>query len=294
MKYIRTAMINFKSIFNIVTIIYMLLSLSVIANTVSAASVDRYQLGVFPHMSSTHVERKYAPVALALSDLLNKPVRLGTATENKRFRKRVLKGDFDIAMIPPLDIVPVVDKAGYIPLARRESKAASVIVLKESDIKDIADLQGRTLGLPAGTPVNIILQLTLEDKGFVRNKKIHYKAFNNVQACLHKLLLRKVDACGTASGAAIKMFRKKTDIQVRKVMDTQAFPHMLLVANPKMSLIERKILTRAIIGDDQSVEGQKLVKALGLKARFVRYSKKDYDVIRQFRQRWIKHAKNPL
>ena len=259
-----------------------------------AAAPDKYQLGVFPHMSSTHVERKFAPVAHALSELLNKPVRLGTATDIKKFQKRVLKGDFDVAMIPPLAIVPVVDKGGYIPLARRESTAASVVVLNDSTLKSIDDLKGKSLGLPAGTPVNIILRLTLEDKGFIKNKNIHFKTFNTVQACLHKLLLKKIDACGTASGTAINMFEKKMGARVRNIMDTEPFPHMLLVANPKMTVNERELLTRAILGKDNSEKGQALMNALGKNPKFIEYRKEDYDIIRSFMQRWIKYDQDSL
>jgi len=262
------------------------------SKTLTAQETSIYRFGVFPHMSPLRIERKYAPVALAFGTLLKKPVKLSTATKMDKFRDRVMKGTFDIALIPPLDIVPIVDEGGYIPLARRKSTPASIVVTEDSSIKKVADLQGKTLGLPDGTPVNIILQLTLNDRGFVGGNAIDFKLFNNVQACLHKLLLKSVDACGSASGTAIKMFQNKMNIKFREIMQTEAFPHMLFVAHPRLSSAERHTLTQLILGQDIIEKGQNTIQAPGKYADYTSYKSTDYDVIRQYRQRWVKHAKN--
>lgn len=229
-------------------------------------------------------------MAVAFSKLLKKTVKLGTASGMDKFRHRVKKGDFDIALIPPLDIVPIVDEGGYIPLARRPSKAASLVVINDSAFEHVEDLQGKTIGLPAGTPVNIIIQLTLREQGFVGDKIIHFKEFNNVQACLHKLKLKSVDACGSASGVAIKMFQKKMGVKFRAIMKTRAFPHMLLVAHPRLPSTEREILTNAILGKDKTHQAQKLLQTIGENIRYIPYESTDYDIIRQYRQRWMKDA----
>lgn len=264
------------------------------ANISYAAETVKYRFGVFPHMTPSYVEKKYSPLALAFSQLLNKPVRLTTANSIDKFRKRINKDKFDIALIPPLDIVPVVDKGGYIPLARKASRAASIVVLDNSKLKKIDDLQGKTLGLPSGTPVNIILQLTLRDRGYVAGKSITFKYFNNVQACLHKLKLKRIDACGSASGFGVKMFQEKMGTKLRAIMKTQAFPHMIYVAHPHLSLAERNALTNAILGQDKTELGKKIFQAIGKKAHFIKYKKNDYDIIRQYRKRWINNAKNTL
>ena len=264
------------------------------SQTLMAEENTAYRFGVFPHMSPMRIENKYASVALSFSELLKRPVKLGTAKGIDRFRERVLDGAFDIALIPPLGIVSIVDEGGFIPLARRKSKPASIVVTEDSIIKQAADLQGKTLGLPEGTPVNIFLQLTLNDKGFVGDKSISFKLFNNVQACLHKLLLKTVDACGSGSGAAINMFQHKMDIKLREIMRTNAFPHMLFVAHPRLSSTERELLTQAILGEDDSAAAQKLKRRLGKNAQYIPYQSSDYDMIREYRKRWKKHVKTPL
>jgi len=265
-------------------------------NNLMAQEAAVYRFGVFPHMSSTHMEKKYAPVAVAFAKLLKKPVKLGTASSMDKYRNRVKKGEFDIALISPFDIVPIVDKGGYIPLARRLSKPASIVVTKDSAIKQVEDLQGKIIGLPAGTPVSIVLQLILRERGFVGGKLIHVQEFINVQACLHQLLLKSVDACGSPSGIGIglKVFQNKMGIKLRSIMKTRAFPHMLFVAHPRLSLTERNTLTQAILGQDKTEQGQKLLQSISKNKHYIPYKNTDYDIIRQYRQNWMKDVKNTL
>ena len=264
------------------------------SKTLMAQESTAYRFGVFPHMSPIRAEKKYAPLAQAFGELLKKPVKLGTAIGMDKFRYRVKKGDFDIALIPPLDIVAIVDEGGYIPLARHKSKPASIVVAEDSAIKQLEDLQGKILGLPEGTPVNIILQFTLKDQGFAGDKRIHFKLFNNVPACLHKLQLKSVDACGSASGVVIKMFQNKSNIKLREILKTKAFPHMLFVAHPRLSSTERENLTQAILGEDKTEAGKKIIRAFAKNAHYIPYKSTDYDMIREYLQRWTKHAKNTL
>ena len=269
-----------------------LLVLFCYSTTVTAEEKPGYRFGVFPHMSPLRIEKKYAPIAMFIGKHLNKPVKLSTATQIDKFRERVKKGDFDIALIPPLDIVAIVDKGGYIPLARRKSSSASIVVNEDSSIKKAEDLQGKTLGLPEGTPVNIIIQLTLKDRGYTGDKAINFKSFNNVQACLHKLLLKSVDACGSASGTAINMFQNKMNVKLREIMETESFPHMLFVAHPRLSSAERETITQIIIGQKNIEKDQYVIRALSKDQDYVTYKSTDYDIIRLYRQRWLKYVKN--
>lgn len=258
------------------------------SKTCSAQEITGYRFGAFPHMSPLRIEKKYAPVALRFGDILNKPVKLGTATGMDKFRDHVKKGAYDIALISPLDIVPIVDEGGYIPLARRKSTPATLVVTEDSSIKRVEDLQGKTVGLPEETPVNIVIQLILKDQGFIGDKSIYFKSFNNVQACLHKLLLKSVDACGSGSGAGIKMFQNKMNLNFIEIMQTEAFPHMLFVAHPRLPSAEREALTQIILSQDKT----ELI--FGKNAHYIPYKSADYDIIRKYRQRWAKHAKNTL
>ena len=268
----------------------LILFCSCFSHDSKAVETDVYKFGAFPHMPPMRIEKKYAPLAIAFGELLNKRIKLGTASNFEKFQQRVLRGDFDIALIPPLDIVAVVDEAGYIPLARKKSHPASIVVPDDSPVKKVSDLQGKILGLPESTPVNIILQLSLRDQGFTQDKTIHIKLFKNVQACLHKMILKSVDACGSASGIVLNRFQQKMGKTLRSIMETESFPHMLFVAHPDLSKSERKVLSDSLLGRNKTQIGENILREIGGESRFVPYKSNDYNVIRQYLVRWNNHA----
>ena len=250
-----------------------------------------YRLGLFPYLPPVRLEKNYAPMAADFASILGRPVQFSTANGFDKFRTRLSNGDFDIALISPLDIVPVVDDAGYIPLARRSSKPASIVVLEDSALQQVVDLRGKTIGLPTDTPASIILQLTLRDEPLLANHTIHFKEFTNVLACLHQLLIKTVDACGSGSGAALRLFQKKMAVKLRVLMKTEAFPHMLFVAKPVVPLYERELLVRAILNSGKTGEDQKFPQMNVHEPEYIPYRSEDYHIIRHYRQRWEKNDK---
>ena len=80
----------------------------------------------------------------------------------------------------------------------------------------------------------------------------------------------------------------------QEILPTKAFPHMLLVAHPRLSATEREKLTQALLGKDKTEPGKKIIRALGKSAHYIPYKSTDYDMIREYQQRWTKHAKNTL
>jgi len=252
-----------------------------------AQEPSAYRLGIFPYLPPTRLEKAYAPVAAAFARALDRPVRLGTASGFDKFRARLKKGEFDIALIQPMDVVPVVDEGGYIPLARRPSHPASIVVLEDSSLQQLVDLRGKTTGLPpADAPVSIVLRNMLDEQGPGGARETGFRNFTNVLACLHQLLVKAVDACGSGGGAALRVFQEKMGVRLRVLAETPPFPHMLFVAHPRLPPASVEMLTRIILNWEKTGEGRELLRMIGPGARFIPYRSVDYDVIRRSRRRW--------
>lgn len=248
-----------------------------------AESSTVYRLGVFPYLSPTRIEQAYAPLAAAFGELLDRPLRLGTAKNLESFRARVLRGDFDIALVPPFAVVPLVDHRGYIPLARRPSNPASIVVLINSSLKRIGDLGGKTLGLPpARSPASVIIWVDLDKQGLQASKHFQTRYFPSTPACLHNLLVNRVDACATGGGAGLRSFERKMGVKLRTLYRTEPFPHMLFVTRPDFPLDEGDKLRHFILSLEESAEGRDLLRHIGPDSRFVPYHSADYDVIRRY------------
>jgi len=256
-----------------------------------AESPPAYHFGVFPYQSPTRIEQAYAPLAAAFAELLGRPLRLGTAKDLKTFQARVLRGDFDLALVPPFAVVPLVDQRGYVPLARRPSSPARIVVLINSSLKSVGDLRDHSLGLPpARSVVNVIIRVDLDERGLRAGRDFQARRFPSTPACLHNLLVNRVDACATASGAGLRSFERKMGVKLRTLYQTQSFPHMLLVARPDFPDDEAKALKRFILTLQDSAEGRELLRRIGPDSRFVPYRPADYDVIRRYREIMHRHA----
>lgn len=250
-----------------------------------------YRFGVFPYLSPTRIEYAYAPLAAAFAERLGRPFRLGTAKDFESFRARVLRGDFDIALVPPFAVVPLVDQRGYRPLARRPSSPSRIVVLINSPLKHVADLRGKVLGLPpVRSPANAIIRVDLDERGLRVDRDLQARHFPSTPACLHNLLVNRIDACVTGGGAALRSFERKMGVKLRTLYQTRPFPHMLFVARPGFPAAEADKLKRLILSLTENEEGRELLRRIGPDSHFVSYRPADYDVIRRYREIMHRHA----
>jgi len=256
-----------------------------------AELLPSYRFGIFPYLSPTRIEQAYAPLAAAFAELLGRPLRLGTAKDLDTFRARLLRGDFDIALVPPFAVVPLVDHRGYTPLARRPSNPARIVVLINSPLKHIGDLRDQTLGLPpARSLVNVIIRVDLDERGLWAGRDFQARHFPSTPACLHNLLVNRVDACATGGGAGLRSFERKMGVKLRTLYRTQPFPHMLFVTRPDFPADEANKLKQFILNLGEGAEGRELLRKIGPDSRFVPYRPADYDVIRRYHKTMQRHA----
>ncbi len=242
-----------------------------------------YRFGVFPYLSPTRIEQAYAPLAAAFGELLGRPLRLGTAKDPDAFRRRVLGGDFDIALVPPFAVVPLVDQGGYVPLARQSSSPARIVVLINSSLKRTDGLRGKTLGLPpARSSASVIIRVDLDEQGLLAGTHFQARYFPSTPACLHNLLVDRVDACVTGGGAGLRSFERKMGVKLRTLYRTEPFPHMLFVTRPGFPADESDRLRHFILSLEESTEGRDLLRHIGPDSRFMPYHSVDYDVIRRY------------
>ncbi len=256
-----------------------------------AGTPPAYRFGVFPYLSPTRIEQAYAPLAAAFAEQLGRSLRLGTAKDFDTFRTRMLRGDFDIALVPPFAVVPLVDRRGYIPLARRPSSPVRIVVLINSSLKHVGDLRDHSLGLPPSRSlVSVVIHVDLEERGLQAGKDFRARRFPSTPACLHNLLVNRVDACATAGGAGLRSFERKMGVRLRTLYQSQPFPHMLFVARPDFPADEADRLKRFLAGLQDSDEGRELLRHISPDSRFVPYRPADYDVIRRYRETMRRHA----
>jgi len=257
--------------------------LSLVLPTLSAADNSErvYSLGVFPHLPPRDLEKVFAPMAADLAQVLGVRVQLHSSTTYQKFSERLDGEQFDIAFVQPFDYIRVADQHGYLPLATRTEKLATIVVTSvDSPLNSIQDLRNKRVALPPRTAaVSQLLRGYLKSQGIDPDRDIKLSYHRSHVSCMQQVLIGEAVACGTAAPAR-RFFQSKFKIPLKVIGKSREIPHTLWVVHKRLPAeVRNKIRTR-ILGWSNTREGQALLER-GKLMPFVAITDKDYDVVRK-------------
>lgn len=251
--------------------------------SVQSAENERYEVGVFPHLSKSHIEKTYNSIFNHVSRMTNKNIHFDADENIENFYEHLRNEYYDIVLIQPFEYVNLSKKFGYTPLATQEKTLRTLIVAKkDGPIQNTQNLLGRKILLPPpSTAISYLTKKHLHDFGFNLNEDLNIQYEKTHVACLFKLLLGFADACASFD-SALAFFRQKMFIDFQVVTQSQEIPHALFAAHPRLSEAEREKITQALISWGNSNEGKEILKDKWLMP-FRRISDKDYDIVREIK-----------
>lgn len=225
---------------------------------------DTIVIGVAPFMSPLALVKRFAPLRVYLTELLGKRVVIETATLASDFLERSLKGRYDFILTSPTFALKAKESGKYkVLLVQKNKLMGRIVVLNESPIRKLSDLNGKLLGAPPkigflGQIVEPYLKKSAHpDKHSI--KVIHFR--NHIDSIL-ALRDRGIDA-SFITGFMQQHFVDK-GINVREIARTEEYPGLTF-----MSLISRQEKTsekvkNALIELDQNKKGKWLLKDISL------------------------------
>lgn len=240
-----------------------------------------YSLGVFPHLPPRDLEKVFAPMAADLAKTLGVRVELHSSTTYQKFSERLDGEQFDIAFVQPFDYIRVADRHGYLPLATRTEKLATIVVTRtDSPLNSIQDLRNKKVALPPRTAaVSQLLRGYLKSQGIDPDRDIKLSYHRSHVSCMQQVLIGEAVACGTAAPAR-RFFQSKFNITLKVIAKSREIPHTLWVAHKRLPAEARNKIRARIIDWSNTREGQALLDR-GKLMPFVAVSDKDYDVVRK-------------
>jgi phosphonate transport system substrate-binding protein len=275
------------SVFCSTTISILLLStlLSLLPTLTTHASENfpnSYRLGIFPYMAPRQTIKYYGPVAADMERVLKRPVRLESQRSFTDFTRAIALHAYEIALIQPFDYPAVVEKEGYIPLARLSVPLVTQFYVRDdSPYHKLQDLKGTTIAMPPAKAANSRMALrALQNNHLVpgRDIKIHY--FNSHDSCLQQVWVGNASACTSAPPPA-KVFEKRMQARLRSIYNTPPIPHVLFVADPRVPAADRAKLVQLITSWNQQAHGRKMLKDLGFPP-FVQIKSGEYAMMRHY------------
>jgi phosphonate transport system substrate-binding protein len=249
----------------------------------ASATEKPYDLGILPYLPLTRIHELYGPIAADLSAKLGRQVRLSSKADYQSFREELSRQTYDIGFVQPFDYVDAHDKYGYLPLARRAERLDAVIVVRrDSALKAIQDLEGRTVANPPmDAAVSHLTSMALRDTGIDPQTGVKRYYGKNHFACLQSVVIGAADACGMSEGALRTIEKETQAAEFRILHQTASIPPALFVVHGRVARKDRAIILRTILDWPKTEEGRKIIER-GRFIPFVVADDAEYEVVRRY------------
>jgi phosphonate transport system substrate-binding protein len=234
-----------------------------------------YIFGAFPYFPPKRLAHQLAPIPLAFSKALGKTVHFRTTTSFNSFMDNLEASLYDIVLIQPFDYQRAI-KSGYLPLAQLDGRiAATFYVTKDSTLKNLQSLLGKTVAMPpAETAVSRLGIMYLNKHNLIHGENITIQYRRSHDSCINQLLNKQVAAC--ASTYQVLQMMPDKMAHVRILDKSPSIPSVLLMAHHNLSQTQRDTLKQTILSWKNTTEGQEILQAMHYDA-FVPFVKRDYQ-----------------
>lgn len=237
---------------------------SVYSGTQEGNAKITFTFGVVPQKSALKLARSWLPVLKYLSSETGHTFRFKTAPSIPEFEKRVADGEYDMAYMNPYHYVEFSEQPGYRAFAKEQDKMIRgiVVVRKDSDMSDLAALDGEKMAFPAPAAfaASILPRAHLKEASIYVTPS-YVSSHDSVYMAVANGLYR--------AGGGVKKTFTNTDPYVRdqlKVLwTTEAYTSHALAAHPDLDPAIVANVTELLVNLRMTIEGVALLENLAWK-----------------------------
>lgn len=225
---------------------------------------ERYTLGVVPQLPSDQTHRAWTPFAERLSREVGAHITLKVYRDITEFESDVARGIIDFAYLNPYEQVVAKKTRGYLPLVRagKQLLSGALVVHRDSPIRSIGDLQGKTIGFPHPNAfgASLYLRALLREQFRIDFMPRYLSTHSNV----YRHVLRQLVDAGGGVNITLQQEPPEARNHLRVLYVTPSVAGHPLSAHPRVTTGLRTAIVRAIqrMADDPS--GQSLLAAVSL------------------------------
>lgn len=235
-----------------------------------------YTVGVVPQFTAKEIHAIWRPLLDVLEQRTGLRFKLVGSPTIPAFEKEFSAGQFDFSYMNPYHAAQAERTQGYIPLVRDvgESLNGIVVVRKDSPIRDVRELDGKTVAFPAPNALgaSLLLRADFHDKFHIsvvpRYVQSHSSVYLNVT-------LNQADAGG---GVQKTLEQQPPEVRdaLRIIYRTREFPAHPFMAHPRVPAGDREKVKAALLQLGQQEKGRSLLARIPIR-RIGPASAKDYQ-----------------
>ena len=226
-----------------------------------AAQPPALEIAIAPFLSTRTLLARYQPLQAYLEQKLQRPVLLVTAPDFRTFAERTQRGEYRYAITAPHFARLAQKAAGYRPMLMAKAKLVAIAVVdKNSPLRNLAELRGKTVAVP--DPLAFVSMLgaqLLRASGLVPGKDVALRPALSHNSAVLSVLRGESAAAFTTAALLMKQMPEEIKGGVRVLAATEGFPNTTYLAHPKAPAEEVAQMTATLLEfAEETPQGRKL------------------------------------
>jgi phosphonate transport system substrate-binding protein len=256
-----------------------------------------YIFGIHPLHNPKRLFEVYQPLVDYLnSHLKDVKIVLEASTNYAEYDKKLFSGHFDFSLPNPYQTVQSTEH-GYVIFGKMgddHNFKGIILVRKDSGIKKVSDLKGKSVSYPAPTALaaTMMPQRFLHDNGIDINKDIKNLYVGSQESSIMNVFLKESAAAATWPPPWIAFIKERPEVaqEVEIIWETEPLPNNGLVARNDIDPVLVNKIASLIFNLHLSKEGQAILKPMEL-SRFEKADDTTYESVRVFLEKFEKEIR---
>jgi phosphonate transport system substrate-binding protein len=278
-----------KKILSVLVILTLLIAAHLPGNSV-AAEADTITIGLLPEMNVFKQRQRFKPLAEYLSDNLGIQVKLTILSRYGNIIERMKEQQIDAAFLGSFTGALAISQLGVEPLARpinmdgTSTYFGHIFVRKDSGIKTVADMQGKSLALvERATTAGYVFPLAWFKRNGVENIATYFSSHDfhgSHDATIDAVLNGKADV-GAGKNTIydrVRAANQRIDQELDILASSPRVPSNGLCVRPDVDEKYKTQLKDLLLNLHHNPQGLRVLEKLGAK-RFVKTGKEDYQPV---------------
>ena len=249
------------------TLQIILILLVFVVVPISAAETDTpVKFGVFPYVSPARLVNFHTPLKNLLSETLEQPVTMTTASDFLSFIDNTSQGQYDFILTAPHLARLAEKESGYQRVLRTRSKVQGIyLVNKNSGIERLEQLKDKKIMI--AQRVSVLFKLSekqLKDHGLLDGKNISIMETRTHNNAMWAPLRGEADAAVTGARLFNSLDHEYKD-RLKIIAKTPPVPGLMIMAHPRVPADRVETFQQAGLHFIETPIGQKYFIDTGLR-----------------------------
>lgn len=240
-------------------------AMPLLAETNLARAETTYKFGVVPQFEPRALANIWIPILKELENRTGLKFKMIGSPKIPEFEVSFMAGEFDFAYMNPYHAMLAASQIGYVPLNRDNGRKlfGVLVVKKDSPIKDVKELDGKTISFPSPNALgaSLLMRAELANRVGIKIKPLYVHTHSSVYL---NVIFGKTEAGGGVMGSLKRQSQEVQDA-LRVIYKTRTMSPHPVTAHPRVPAAHMELVRKAFIDMGQTEQGAALLAKVPFK-----------------------------